>query len=109
MLIKKPIDETAFYRDVGQLIAIARRRRNLTQEQLADAVGLARTSITNIEKGRQKVLLHTICDVAAVLRVEPIQLFPSESMATSQVQRLESSKRDILLRAIPELSGGFRP
>jgi DNA-binding MarR family transcriptional regulator len=32
---------------------------------------LSRTSVTNIEKGRQKVLLHTLCGLAAALGVVP--------------------------------------
>lgn len=68
----------AFYEEVGRRICEARKQRKppLTQEQLAAKVKLTRTSITNLEKGRQKLLLHTFADIAAVLQVQPASLLP---------------------------------
>lgn len=70
------VDDQALYADVGRRIRDARLRQNLTQDALASAISLTRTSITNIEKGRQKILLHTLFDVAGVLGVEPTSLLP---------------------------------
>jgi len=72
------IDQTAFYTEVGRRIHRARRGR-MTQEQLANSVRLTRTSITNIERGRQKLLLHTLADIAEALRVEPASLLPQDA------------------------------
>ena len=68
----------AFYEEVGRRIRDARTQRKprLTQEELAEGVNLTRTSITNLEKGRQKFLLHTLADIAAVLQVHPASLLP---------------------------------
>lgn len=55
-----------------------RLSENVTQEALAKLVGLTRTSLTNIEKGRQKILLHTFADLAAALRVAPAELLPPD-------------------------------
>lgn len=70
-----------FYEEVGRRIREARKRRKplLTQEALAKLVSLTRTSITNVEKGRQKFLLHTLADIAAALQVEPASLLPQSS------------------------------
>ena len=75
------IDQAAFYEEVGRRIRDARKRRNppFTQEQLADQVKLTRTSITNVEKGRQKFLLHTLSEIAAALEVHPASLLPESS------------------------------
>ncbi len=56
--------------------------QNVTQENLAKLVGLTRTSLTNIEKGRQKILLHTFADLASALGVRPAELLPKESHAS---------------------------
>lgn len=68
----------AFYEEVGRRVRDARKRRKppLTQEELAERVSLTRTSITNLEKGRQKFLLHTLVDIAAALQVQPASLLP---------------------------------
>ncbi len=48
----------------------------LTQAELGGAVGLTRTSITNIERGRQRILVHTLFEIAAELGIEPRDLLP---------------------------------
>lgn len=75
------IDQTVFYEEVGRRIREARKRRKppLTQEQLAEQVKLTRTSITNVEKGRQKFLLHTLAEIAVALEVQPASLLPESS------------------------------
>ncbi|MBZ5591220.1 MAG: helix-turn-helix domain-containing protein [Acidobacteriia bacterium] len=68
--------EKDFYPRFGQTLRKARKTSGLSQEDLAKAVGLNRTSVSNIEKGRQKILLHTFCDLLRVLNVEPRDLIP---------------------------------
>ena len=48
----------------------------MTQEAFAKAVGLSRTSITNIESGRQPVSLHTLYSMADILGIEVSDLVP---------------------------------
>jgi len=48
----------------------------MSQEAFAKAVGLSRTSITNIERGRQPVSLHTLYFMADILGVGPADLLP---------------------------------
>jgi transcriptional regulator with XRE-family HTH domain len=67
----------AFYVEFGKLVRGYRSRLKLTQDDLADRVGLSRTSITNIEQGRQKVLLHQLFVLAESLGVTPDALLPS--------------------------------
>ena len=70
-------DHEDFYREVGRRVRRARKARLLTQQALASLVSLTRTSITNIEKGRQKILLHTLADLAKALHVEYAALLPA--------------------------------
>ncbi len=48
----------------------------MSQEAFAKAVGLSRTSITNIERGRQPISLHTLYFMADILGIEPADLLP---------------------------------
>jgi len=61
---------------MGRLIRARRKQINVTQEGLAERVNLTRTSITNIEKGRQKIQVHTLFDIAAALDVSANVLLP---------------------------------
>lgn len=49
----------------------------MTQGELARLVGMTRTSISNIESGRQKLQIHTLYDVARALEVSPTALLPT--------------------------------
>ena len=61
----KPLE--AVHVAVGARIRIIREALGLTQGELADRVDLDRTSVTNIETGRQRMLLHTVEDIATAL------------------------------------------
>jgi transcriptional regulator with XRE-family HTH domain len=43
---------------------------------LAEKVSLTRTTVTNIEKGRQQLLVHTLVDIAKALNVSIELLLP---------------------------------
>lgn len=65
------------YMRLGKSVRARRERIGLTQEELAARVGLLRTSISNIEHGRQKIQVHTLCALAEALGVTPIALLPT--------------------------------
>ncbi len=89
----------------GQLLAKKRSEGKLSQESLAKAVGLTRTSITNIERGRQPVNLHTLYLIADILRLDVADLLPSlpkksitSPIPREQFQRLSARDRRELER-----------
>jgi transcriptional regulator with XRE-family HTH domain len=68
------ISAPEIYRVIGQRVRAERQKRKLTQDELAERVQLTRTSITNIERGRQKLLLHTLFAFAAAFEIEAKEL-----------------------------------
>jgi len=73
-----------FYRQIGENIRSRRKVLGLSQEGLAKSVGLKRPSLSNIEKGRQNILLHTFFDIAESLNVSPEALLPARAPAAAQ-------------------------
>jgi transcriptional regulator with XRE-family HTH domain len=76
------IDERRLFKEVGQRIRQLREsqaggRARLTQGELAEMVGLERTSITNIERGNQKVPLHILYRMCEALRVPITDVMPA--------------------------------
>lgn len=92
------VNEAKYYRDLGQRISVARRKRGLTQEGLASLVGLTRTSMVNIEKGRQKVLAHTLMRLSQSLQMKAEELAPTV---------VGIGKIEDLLRGLPESDRKF--
>jgi transcriptional regulator with XRE-family HTH domain len=63
------------YERVGCNIKAWREHLGFTQRELAEAVGITRTSINNTEAGRQRLMLHTIEQVALALGIPFCDLF----------------------------------
>jgi transcriptional regulator with XRE-family HTH domain len=70
-------DLDALYRAFGDLVRLGRERLDLSQEKLGRLVGLSRTSITNIEKGRHHLVIHQLLAFARALKLPPEALLPS--------------------------------
>lgn len=66
--------------EFGEVVRRQRRQAGLTQEHLATAAELSRTSVVNIERGRQGVSLPTLYRLAAALSCEPSALLPAASL-----------------------------
>src|ERR1700728_4911224 len=63
----------SIYRHIGEVMRNRRRssKPRLTQETLAQRVGISRASLANIETGRQSVLVHQLYAFAEVLELSP--------------------------------------
>jgi transcriptional regulator with XRE-family HTH domain len=68
------VKDAEIYHALGRAIRERRQQQRMTQGELADLAGLSRASITNIELGRQSVLVDQLCRFAAVLGVSPADL-----------------------------------
>lgn len=92
-----------FYGEIGECVRALRVRRGLTQAELAGHIGLTRTSITNIEQGKQKLLAHTLLDLAIALEVGLLDLVPSRSDKSSNIEMIKPDHREMVFLAVPEL------
>lgn len=71
-------DEAQVWRhEFGTRLRNARIARGLTQERLAEAVGVHRTYAGTVERGEQNVSLTNICAFARALGIQPADLMPT--------------------------------
>lgn len=91
-------ENKGFYAALGRRVALARESR-MTQDALARKIALTRTSIINIEKGRQQVLVHTLLDIARALGVPPTELLPLEGDLNIVLRDTSKKGRDWILRS----------
>ena len=69
---------------LGRALRDARRRRRLTQQQLAELAGVTQATVSNVERGVSRVSLTTLLRILAALKLELIvQSRESESLATA--------------------------
>jgi transcriptional regulator with XRE-family HTH domain len=67
---------------VGQRIKALRQARGLTQDAVAEALGIASKNVQRLEAGRQNLTLKTLAHIADVLDVEPYELLRSGAVVT---------------------------
>jgi DNA-binding XRE family transcriptional regulator len=91
--------EDAIYIIIGDAIRIQRRKANMTQQELAHQLGLLRTSISNIEAGRQHLPIHTLCAIAALFHV-PVSTLFQEVSPTSEGQEYAEVNMQLRLEII---------
>ena len=69
-------DNSERYRELGFAIAYYRKRKGLTQEQLAEKIGISRQHMAGIEAPNmvRATSLDVVFNIATVLEVEPYVL-----------------------------------
>ena len=93
---------TALYQEIGHRVARARKKANLSQQDLATRIGLKRTSVTNIETGRQKVMVHTLLELAEHLGVTIEELLPREPSKDKRNDVAQLLESEVLRNLNPE-------
>jgi transcriptional regulator with XRE-family HTH domain len=96
----------AFYEILGSNVQGARGRLKMTQAQLGLALGppSTRASIANIENGKQRVLVHTLVQLARALETKVEKLIPSEAATElPTLSDVEDELKRKLKLAAPEL------
>jgi transcriptional regulator with XRE-family HTH domain len=71
-------DETAFFRAFGARIAQCRKDADLTQVQLAEAVGIGQPQLASYEVGRRRLPLSLLSQLARALAVTVEDLIGGE-------------------------------
>lgn len=68
-------------RAFGTQLQAVRKKHGMKQDAFADAMGVSRTTVSNIECGRQRVFLDQVVRAAEVLEVSLLDLLPAADYA----------------------------
>ncbi len=66
---------------LGKRLQEIRKSRKLTQEQVAELVGIETPSISNIEVGKYFPSAENLDKILAILDIKPVDIFTFESLA----------------------------
>ena len=94
-----------FYAALGSKIQKIRDDRKMTQAQLGHSLNppSTRASIANIENGKQRVLVHTLVQLAKVLDVRIDELLPAAEQPQATPTDVARELRRKLKLGVPEL------
>jgi transcriptional regulator with XRE-family HTH domain len=107
------VEDERFYADLGRRLRWHRERRHMTQQQLGEVLDppTTRASIANIEAGKQRVLAHTLVQLADALGASVSELLPSsgevrvDTIREELFQKLELPDKQ-LRRVVEKLTSG---
>ena len=87
---------TAIKKLLGQRIRDARKAKGLTQEKLAELLGIGTSNISYIETGKFSPSMENFEKLVEVLEVEPYELYTFESLkpAEEMVRELNEAFED---------------
>lgn len=71
------------YVEIGQRIRKYRKQQNLSQEELAEKIGISTTHMSHIETGSTKLSLPVLVDLAVNLKVKTDSLLFNEEDKTN--------------------------
>jgi transcriptional regulator with XRE-family HTH domain len=116
--------EQIFYKKLGKVIQRKRNDANLNQDALAFKVGIKRTSLTNIESGKQTVQAYLLYQIAISLNVSIDDLLreamdkPSDLASllngqkvvtnSGETSSLNQNEKDIVLKMVKEQNSTHR-
>lgn len=96
------------YYEIGQRIRRLRKAQGLSQEQLAEQVGISTTHMSHIETGNTKLSLPVLVDVSATLHVATDELLfdhnrGQKQMALNDIQAVLDSCSPSQTKIISEI------
>lgn len=101
------------YNWIGKKIASIRQEQGLSQTQLADKIGLTRSSVANIEKARQFPPIHILFKISVSLSISIEDIIPTKSQHLNEnsglleeierMQNLDEDDKGKLVRFVENL------
>lgn len=92
---EESVDE--FYKELSERIKDCRLRKNISLTHMANYLGLAKSTVSNIETGRHRPSIHHLVTMAKVMNVEIFDLIPSQKdpipSPSSKIKRAVKEKK----------------
>lgn len=82
------------YKDFGKQVRMARRQNNLTQERLAEMIGISSSFLGHIERGTRVASLETLVAICNTLQVSPQHLLRGSLRSPESTQSLDHLSED---------------
>ncbi len=99
-------DPEALYRIFGRRLRDLREKKRVPQQELATLSGLNRSSIANIESGKQRVLLHQVLRFAEALHVTVGELVPSTVELAKVFTAETGTEKNAYLEKLRKMASG---
>ena len=90
------MSDMELYRRLGRAVAERRGELGITQNAVADKLGVSRASLANLENGRQRIMVHQLFALVDVLELKSIlDLVPKVWVPAEPLPEIEFSGSNI--------------
>ena len=96
-------EERAFFVALGERIASLRKTHNVTQVQLAEALGVSQQTLQSYEVGRRRIPVSALPVVERTLSVSLDELFGANAPASGKGKRGPTPKWQQQMEAVAQL------
>jgi transcriptional regulator with XRE-family HTH domain len=104
------IAKNDLYRAIGEQIRVNRLANSLNQEKLASFVGLTRSSIAQIEAGKQAPSIFLLYQICNILKISIADVLPKEEFEPLSADRFSDKTRVIgILEKVKANGGEYEP
>jgi transcriptional regulator with XRE-family HTH domain len=87
---------------IGKSLQSIRKRRGFTQKELGEKIGMTREAVASYEAGRSHLMVTTMLDIAATLRVSINEILRQECHTTEIAITRRWAKRMDIIESLPE-------
>ena len=103
---------TVDYKDLGAKVRQARKKLGMTQESLAEAIGVSASFVGHIERGTRVASLDTVVTLCNVLHVTPMYLLSASlidcgTITTEGISPKERAQLSKLLHLAQDALGNW--
>lgn len=84
------------YKLIGERVSEFRKANKTSQDELSKKANVGRTTISNIESGKQQVSIHTLLQIAEALNLEIHSLIPLYSEVKNEMVPQHDKVSEIL-------------
>lgn len=61
-------------KEIGERLRAARRKRGITQEELASILGTNQSQVSNVERGDRGLTIQQLVKICRALRISPVEI-----------------------------------
>jgi len=88
--------------EIGKNLQFIRKRRGLTQKELAEKICLTREAVASYEAGRSQLIVTTLLDIAGALRISVNEILGMEKISAEITITRRWAKRIDIIESLPD-------
>ena len=104
------ISKESLYHSIGEQLKARRHKLALKQDNLAEKVGLTRSSIAQIEAGKQAPSIYLLYQLCNILKVDVFSILPKDDFDTLSAGRVtDTAKIKDIFKTVKERGEEYVP